>query len=90
MHQTLLGFFSKMPSILSKQRSNSVAFVLGFILLPVMENVVFEKSGRKKYALLSFLSHGFKVFLAFLTIIVGFHIRVTIIKIRVPYLERPI
>lgn len=54
------------------------------MLLPTMEDAVFQERSSKGYALMALGSGGLKVVLALLTEVITFHVRVAIIKIRVP------
>ncbi len=72
------------------QRSDSVAFGPGLMLLPAMEDAVFQERRCKRYAFVALGLGGLKVILALLTKMIAFHVRVAIIEIRVPGLQRPI
>ncbi len=96
MLQTLPKNASDSPSLCLKKALNSgqgggsVAFGPGLMLLPAMEDAVLQEGRRKRYAFVALGSVGLKVIFALLTKIIAFQVRVAIMEIRVPGLQRPI
>ena len=60
------------------------------MLLPALEDAVFQEERRKRYAFVAFGPVGLKVILALLTKMIAFHVRVAIMEIRVPDLQKSI
>ena len=60
------------------------------VLLPAIENTVFQKGHRKRYAFVALSPTGLEMVFALLTEIITFHVQIAIIEIWVPSLERPI
>lgn len=58
------------------------------VLLPTIENMVFEKVRSRRYALVSLSFSCFKMVFGLLTKVVAFSIQVTIVKIWIPGFER--
>ena len=58
-------------------------FELGFILLPTIEDIIFQKQNIKRYALIIFGYSSLKIVFVLLTKVVIFYVQITIIKIRV-------
>lgn len=60
------------------------------MLLPSMKGAVLQEACRKNYELVFLGPGGLEGVFALLTEIIAYHMRVTIIEIRVPSLERPV
>lgn len=73
-----------------REKMSSIVFTPSFILLLTIEDTIFQKNCRKKYAFMCLRVGGLKVILALLTKIVVFFVRNAIIKVRVSVLDRSI
>ncbi len=60
------------------------------MLLPAIEDAVFQEGRRKRYAFVAPGHGGLKVILTLMTKMIAFYMRVAIIEIRVPGLQKPI
>ena len=67
-----------------------VALGPGLVLLPATEKAVLQKGRRERYAFVALGSSGLEMVFALLTEVIAFHVRIAIIEIWVPSLERPI
>lgn len=75
-------FLKKGLEFFSGQKGNLVAFSLGFILLLVIENAVFQKN-YCKLAFMTLAPSSFKMIFILLTKIIELYIQIAIIKVEV-------
>lgn len=65
-------------------------FIPSFILLPPIENAVFQKSFCKKYVFVSLIFSTLKIVFALQTKLITFHVKIDIIEVRVLKLKIPV
>lgn len=67
-----------------------VAFGSGLMLLPAIKDAVLKEGSNKRYAFMALGPGGLKIIFALLTKIVIFRIRVSVVKVEIPSLKRPV
>lgn len=72
------------------QKGKSVVLHMSLVLLPPIENALFEEIYSKRVALVSWGPSWFKMILVLLNKVVVFHMQVTIIQVGILIFDRPI